>query len=493
MSVKNEILFFFLPWVLLSFLAIEVQNHILSSGDVPYLVYVAKIFFAGGAYGKDIFETNPPMILYLYMPIWIISKITSLEVTTSINLYIFSLTTLSIWVSYYLLKQIIKERFVLFFVSIALMFSVLIIPTYQMGQREHLFLMLTLPYFLLAVLRLENKPVNPWFAVTVGLAAGLGFGIKPYFLFPLVFVELYFMIHTRRWFGWVRIETLIIAAILIIYLLSVFIFQPSYIHVMLPLIHDFYFIGIKEPWVDVLFNDVAIFCWVVFFSYFFWTKSFLGNILMLALGGNLLAWFVTQTTWFYHLIPSLAFACLLLAFCFAQLVTIKRSLFYLLAGLFIFYLPLSYTTYMMVGRIAEKKESSLTQVIQYIGSTPGPRSVLCLSYHTTRDCFSLVFDTHSVYASRSPFCWWCRGVVMLEPMSPLLQEHAQYLMDTIVDDLNQQKARWVIVDTAIYSSVFKKETSFLDVFLKNKNFRDAWKHYHYSITIGSYVIYERNA
>jgi hypothetical protein len=45
-----------------------VQNDAIFSWDVSWLLEVTKRWLNGGTYGKDFFENNPPLILYLYAP-----------------------------------------------------------------------------------------------------------------------------------------------------------------------------------------------------------------------------------------------------------------------------------------------------------------------------------------------------------------------------------------------------------------------------------------
>ena len=49
-----------------------IEANMLVSGDISLGLQESMRLFSGGSYGKDFFEVNPPLFLYLYMPpiIW---------------------------------------------------------------------------------------------------------------------------------------------------------------------------------------------------------------------------------------------------------------------------------------------------------------------------------------------------------------------------------------------------------------------------------------
>src|SRR6185437_2828635 len=67
---------------LLFILAYIVQSLGALNSDVASLLYDTKLLLMGGTYVKDFFETNPPMVLYLYAPVILIEKLTSLDLAS---------------------------------------------------------------------------------------------------------------------------------------------------------------------------------------------------------------------------------------------------------------------------------------------------------------------------------------------------------------------------------------------------------------------------
>jgi hypothetical protein len=77
-----------------------------------------------------------------------------------------------------------------------------------LGQREHLLIILTLPYLVLLTSRFTDRPCVTSKAFAIGLLGVLGFALKPYFLIVPVALEIYLMIKHRSLVTWLRPENL---------------------------------------------------------------------------------------------------------------------------------------------------------------------------------------------------------------------------------------------------------------------------------------------
>src|SRR5262249_35167523 len=129
--------------------------------------------------------------------------------------------------------------------------------------------MLTFPYIFAAVLYAQKKAINPFLACVIGIMAGMGFGLKPYFLIPLVLIESYLIIAKRHIFGWLRIESFFCLSTLIFYLIILCLYHPNYINELLPLIVDFYFPSVAVPWAMIFSWGSTWFCVLIMIYYFF--------------------------------------------------------------------------------------------------------------------------------------------------------------------------------------------------------------------------------
>jgi hypothetical protein len=318
----------YLPFVAILYAFIYLHTKIYTDGDITYLLIAAQRMLQGGQYVRDFFESNPPMILYLYIPAVWLAKWTPDKLFLLFDSYVFVLIMLSMWGSYCLLKRMVQDKFICLGMLYALTVILLLLCYEDYGQREHLFLILTLPYFFAAALRYQRQDIKVSFAVYIGVLAGLGFAIKPTFLIPLCLVELAIIIHQRRLLAWISTESLVVITILCLYLASVFILTNSYIHTILPFVSKYYFKGGARPWNVLLLDPLLIYCFSCTIGYFIFAKydryPALGKMLLLTQIGMIISCVVTRTIWFYHILPAFSLSFLLLTFCLLQLIATEK-------------------------------------------------------------------------------------------------------------------------------------------------------------------------
>jgi len=467
---------------------IYLQLGFILSGDVSYLLLAAQQIASGGHYPFQIFETNPPMILYLYFPAIGLAAIAQCSLVVAVRVYIFLLATGSALLCYFFLKQL--KTSTLFFMTV--LFVLFILPLDSFGQREHLLIIFILPYLFLFNLRIENKKMPLLMQIIAGTMAGLGFSLKPFFLIPLVLIELFGMLHRRHFFAWFRVDCLIVMGILILYFLMIVFWEPNYLRVIWPLVYHYYFPFAKETWRHVFSPPYVMFCLAVASSYPIIYRAvrpaFFGTLLWLALVGFILSFLCVRTSWYYHVLPALSFAYLLMVWSLQHFFKGCHALFVFFVFLIVLFFPV-YNGFLMLHYKRQLTHSAITQhIAEYIESQGGVRSIACIPIGT-QDCFPLVNLTHSIYASRFPSLWWYSGLrKMIE--NPIVKHRVlrdqNYLMSSLANDLTINHPHWVIVNTAIF-----KDEDLIHYFLQNKNFRAAWAYYRPVSQIDSYDIYER--
>src|SRR3989338_2084704 len=98
---------FFIFFVILLFLiAASLQYAMILNGDVSYLIYLSKEMLSGKTYGSPGFlETNPPLIFFLYLPVVFLEKYISFKQSSLFQFYIFSLSPLSFFISFFFCFQ----------------------------------------------------------------------------------------------------------------------------------------------------------------------------------------------------------------------------------------------------------------------------------------------------------------------------------------------------------------------------------------------------
>jgi hypothetical protein len=321
-------------------LALIVQTQVLINWDVSWLMHASQKLLAGGTYSKDFFELNPPLILYLYLPPVLAIKWFSLNIATALDGYIFLIASISLLLCYHLSQKIFSAADYkitqLFLSTIAIVF--LLLPMQEFGQREHLLILFSLPYFLLISARLQGQSFSTVEAGLIGAYACLGFAIKPYFLIAPALVEIYYIFRTHHLFAWIRAETMTMAALLFLYLAAIFILHPDYIHVVIPLAHRLYYNPYETTWRILLSNPFAFFSLITIvlcaIQYKIKIYNALTRVLVIAVMGFMLAFLAQRTNWNYHISPAYQISVLLNAVLLGRLLLTKPNIktYYLSIG-----------------------------------------------------------------------------------------------------------------------------------------------------------------
>jgi hypothetical protein len=458
------------------------QSYFLLNWDISWLLIAAQRLMRGGSYSKDFFEINPPLILYLYIPPLIISKFLSINLIWGFRIYIFLLSALSFWLCYRLRKNIFSpdENHLQPFFYLAIAFIFLIIPFHQFGQREHLLVIFTLPYFLTVAARQEKGKISTSLALLIGCFAALGFGLKPYFLFAFIFTELYFMLQTRAFFSWLRPETMSLLFILMLYGLSIFLFHRDYLYLVAPEAYRFYYTTVKLNWRELLFHPGIFFCFWVILLYFCIAQKKLSRVLFCGLLGFLLAYFIQKTNWSYHYLPALSFATLLAIleiyfFATNHHHTFKEKLFVALLSSILCFLLITESIHSIREGLSYKK--SHTPLISFMKNHLQNKSSSIFST-SVRDIFPAISYANVDFVSRFAGLGWIPFVIKQDPTNK------NFFINMITDDLNQKKPDYVFVDIQDYKPYLGYLAfDFISFFSQDVNFKKAWQSYHYLTTI----------
>lgn len=506
-EIISVILFMIFTLVLFFYL----QKQVLFSPDVSYLLHATNQIFQGGHYATDIFETNPPMILYLYSPIVFLAKIIPAPLNVVVQIYIFFLISISSTICLALLKKIFGDakNYYVSLLFCGIWFVLIIFSVVMFAQREHLLLIFMLPYLLCAALRLDNKKINPWLAVFVGLFAGLGFALKPYFLPTLFFVECLFVLDKRKIFAWVRIESLLIASVLIGYLVSVLIFQPGYMKVVLPLVSKYYFFVIKQTWVHIISLPYVAFILMVAFLYPLYRTydkySRLGTVIYVALLGMILAFIIPKNAWYYHAYPAFSLAFLLMLHCFAGPLYVfisnpLKKAYVAIIMLMLLYIPLSAEWKFLNFCEDFKKATTANGLSLLFSQLSGDHTINCFTARGTVGCFPMIYGIKKgQYQSRFPFYWWYHGLVLSSMRAKnkdelnVIASDKKKLIDAIAEDLNHYQSRWVIVDVKSFALGDTPKFDAMAFFLVNDAFQAVWRNYVFYTRIDNFDIYIRKS
>jgi hypothetical protein len=195
--------------------------------DTAWFLYGAERMLDGARLYHDIIEVNPPLAFYLKVPAVIVARLLDIPVIPAFKLFIILLVCSSLFACRLLIDRAFGERSIAFRGTILLLLAYLLFAPRQFGQREHLMVLLGLPYILAAIARARGASFSRGSAIAIGICAGTGLALKPYFLLLWIGIEGYLALATGRR-SLLRGENISIIGLLLLYLLIVIIWTPDY-------------------------------------------------------------------------------------------------------------------------------------------------------------------------------------------------------------------------------------------------------------------------
>jgi hypothetical protein len=201
--------------------------------DAAWYVHMVGVMLDGGTAYVDAVDTNPPLILILTMPpVWIARLIHAAPIS-AFDAYVFVLALVCAAWCAGIVRRLwpsasAATRGVL---TVAILFLAAAFPKGDFGQREHLAVLVTLPFVLIAALRAQGRDVPAREAMLAGAIGAIGFAIKPHFLLVWIALGATVAIAARSWRSLWRPEHLATAAVLGAYLLVVIVGFPQYFEV----------------------------------------------------------------------------------------------------------------------------------------------------------------------------------------------------------------------------------------------------------------------
>lgn len=512
-SNNNRYRYWWLIVVCLFVVGIIVQANTMLNFDVSWLMKAANQLLSGKHYYADFIETNPPMILYVYMPAVLLSKIIHLSYAISFKVYTFALLAVVIFLCNILMRCIFdrNDQGIRYGLLLAITFTLVIMPGYSFGEREHFAIILTLPYLFLLDLRLSSKTFNYGLIILVGIFAGVGFAIKPHFLFALIACEIFLIYKKRNLFVCFRLETFIIALIILLYAASLFLLTPDYLFKVWPLVYHLYFISAKEPFGAMLAQLGIVFWLVVLGFYCFLYEKIkyknLAEILLFASIGYLIAYFVQHTTWYYHLLPTLVVTTILavLFLCERLFVLIGnyqasvgwRSIVLLvLLQLSLIVFPVLSTVRRVAMGTISNRHIRTNKLFVYARQHMYQQKLYIFALQIPMISY-LLDDAHATSASRFPSQVFMPGLVFLSNQTNLsaeqkdqLYKQKQEIINIVVADLQKYQPKYILVDMRkqnLYPN--KDQFNYIKFFSQDPRFYKFFKNYKYITTLEHFDIY----
>jgi len=296
------------------------QSAVHLNHDVSYFIHFDGWLLQGRQLGSDLHDGNLPMVWTLFMPAAVLVHWNLLTEPAAVRLlfwtyfFISALLTIRVLSGLEANSQGASRGWLVAYVLIATLG-----PGFSFGQREHACVLFAMPYLAAAVLRLQRgEPLGTVTAVTIGLLAGVGFAIKPYFLAIPALVELLLLVKL----GWralfARTESLVLAGTVLVYVLLALLLLRDYLELTLGLTRATYWAY------DTLNRDVLAARHLAVAKPAFYgaaialisrTWSHHHTVMLLALLGFTASYFAQSKGFVYHAYPVLVCAITFLGIC----------------------------------------------------------------------------------------------------------------------------------------------------------------------------------
>jgi hypothetical protein len=291
--------------VIISSITLYVLLHRQINLDVAWFVYSAGQVLDGSQWGVDIKDINTPFAVWIYLPFVVLARVINIESILFFKVALTALICLEIVVLYQLFSRILNKEdgWVKWVVFILLSGGISLGPGYTFGQREHIIVLLFLPYLLVSVEYVNNRSIALPARILSTILAGLGLLIKPYYVLLAILLELYIAYRTKNTVDGHRrkIEILTLVSILMGGLIVLWLFYPAYISTLNELL-KYYLIYDQVPIAKLLFPWIWVIIPLVGLHYYLYNGKFktLRDFIALGLVGSYSFYLMQQKGWEYQ-------------------------------------------------------------------------------------------------------------------------------------------------------------------------------------------------
>lgn len=219
--------------------ALLVQIPVILNADLGWLLTVNEKILDGRKLGIDLFESNPPLSVYMYMPGALLARMTGIAP----EFIVIVLVIVEIAGALFVIDRTAavarlgaRERS---FSTWSFAFLLAILPGAIFGQREHIAVIALTPF--VAVTALRWRGLDPGrLAILAGVGAGLAMSIKPFFALVAALPIILGAVRQRSFRPLFPPEAWTAAAVVIGYGAAVAAFFPAYFSTYAPMVAEAY-------------------------------------------------------------------------------------------------------------------------------------------------------------------------------------------------------------------------------------------------------------
>ena len=219
------------------------QSQVHLNHDVSWIAHSARWLLRGQTFGTGVLDPNPPMAWFLSMPAAGLAELGLMPEPSAVRLVFWGYFFVSAALLFRVLsdadprEQSASTGWKLAFVVVSTL-----APGFSFGQREYVSVLFAMPYLASAAVILGRRGTAGLATpgrIAVGVLAGVGFAIKPYFLAVPLLVE-GLLVARLGWRSLFRTESVLLGATILAYLAAVVVFAPQYLQFTVPLMRSVY-------------------------------------------------------------------------------------------------------------------------------------------------------------------------------------------------------------------------------------------------------------
>jgi hypothetical protein len=464
--------------------------------------------FQGDRLYVDLVEINPPLVVWLQLPIVFLARWLGIDPTTAFRVAVLVLIGLCLVLCVRLLRAVTPRPWDRDWVLVAMLAVLLGWTRAHFGEREHIALAAMLPYFIASAAAARGHPPESVIGLAVGAVASIGFGMKPHFLLVWLAVFAY-VAWSRRGTRWtIGIENWVVLAVLLVYAVLVLTAAPEYLALVKRLGSTYDAFARKNPF-DLVLHSVEAVCGIgALLAYGLVRPSLrfreLGDVLALATGAFLLAALVQGKGFSYHFYPVSACTLLLAAVALvgqepSRMRSAGRAGVLALGGLLLLGVGSGLAWSLRQLWREDPLYLRQSQMARYMHERAGDGSILRLGYE---DNFPLMDQAGGRWTMRFPNLWFVQAVYAeqlatsrrLEYRSPAHMPVAErWCFDAVVDDFVRKRPSLLMVirphPPGVTGSVTRLD--YLAYLSQDPRFVTALQDYDFTGNVGGYFVFQR--
>ncbi|MCC0031202.1 MAG: GtrA family protein [Brucellaceae bacterium] len=203
--------------------------------DTSWYFVATRMWMAGTPLYSGIMEINPPMPFYLTRGILHAGDWFGLPDAEAFRIALFAAAALSLTLTARALASVPVSSPVRAVLLVSASLALFVVPLHDFGQREHILLILVMPYVLASAVRTAGWTQPPARVALMALFALPGLLLKPHFFAIPLILTLHRMYEHRSLRPLFAPDNLLIGAAAAAFLAAVWLLHPDYLGLVVPL------------------------------------------------------------------------------------------------------------------------------------------------------------------------------------------------------------------------------------------------------------------